>query len=138
MIGASRVREALDGGEAFRAICKCTPDLLITDYSMAPEDGIALTRAVRDEAQSPNPFLPVIMVTAHSDRRRIALARDAGVNGLLHKPVTPKQLSDLIADAICDPKPFIRTRTYFGPDRRERRTVCVRKERRALATGAVW
>ena len=135
MIGAARVREACDGGEAFLAIRGDAPDLLITDYGMAPEDGVDLTRAVRDESRSPNPYLPVIMVTAYTDRKRIGVARDAGVNGLLHKPVTPQELSRSIANAIGDPQPFIRTRAYFGPDRRGGRAASVRDERRAPATG---
>jgi CheY-like chemotaxis protein len=135
LIGTARVRDACDGGEAFLAICGDAPDLLITDYDMAPEDGIELTRAVRDESRSPDPYLPVIMVTAFYDKKHIGLARDAGVNNVLHKPVTPKELSRCIADAIDDPQPFIRTRAYFGPDRRGGGAVLVRNERRAPATG---
>jgi len=122
MVGAARIREARDGTEAFLAICGELPDLLITDYGMAPKDGIELTQAVRDESRSPNPYLPVIMVTAYTDNERISLARDAGVNCLLHKPVSPLELSSSIAEAIDDPQPFIRTRAYFGPDRRIRRS----------------
>ena len=136
LIGTGRVREACDGGEAFLAICRDVPDLVITDYDMVPKDGIELTRAVRDEARSPDPFLPVIMVTAFTDKAHVNLARDAGVNDVLHKPVTPTELSHCIADAIDDPQPFIRTRAYFGPDRRGGRTVLVRDERRAPAAGA--
>lgn len=136
LIGAVRVREACDGGEAFLAICGDAPNLLITDYGMVPEDGIELTRSVRDESRSPNPYLPVIMVTAYTDKKHIGLARDAGVNGLLHKPVTPQELSRSIADAMDDPQPFIRTRAYFGPDRRCGRAILVRNERRALVSGA--
>lgn len=136
MIGVSRVREAREGVEAFQVICERPPDLLITDYGMAPDDGVTLTRNVRDETRSPNPFLSVVMVTAYTDSRRIGLARDAGVSGLLHKPVSPRELSQTIADVIGDPRPFIRTRAYFGPDRRRGRDVMVRNERRALAVAA--
>ena len=136
MIGASRIREACEGAEAFRVICADTPDLLITDYGMAPEDGVALTQKVRNEDLSPNPYLPVVMVTAYTDKQRIGLARDAGVSGLLHKPVSPQELSRTIADAVGDPAPFIRTRTYFGPDRRSGRGVIVRNERRAPVAAA--
>lgn len=131
MIGISRVREARDGREAFEMICTGAPDLLITDYGMEPEDGIDLTLSVRDDSRSPDHYLPVIMVTAYTDSRRIGLARDAGVNGLLHKPVSPRELTRSIADTVGDPRPFIRTRYYFGPDRRANRNVLVRSERRA-------
>lgn len=133
MVGAARVREACDGGEAFQAICEDPPDLLITDYGMVPQDGIALTRSVRNDARSPNEFLPIVMVTAYTDKKRIGLARDAGVHVVLHKPVTPGELRHKITDVIDDPPPFIRTRNYFGPDRRSGGTVAVRNERRALA-----
>lgn len=135
MIGAARIREACDGEEAFAAICGDVPDLLITDYGMTPDDGVDLTLAVRDDLRSPNPYLPVIMVTAYTDKRHVGKARDAGVNGLLHKPVTPLELSRSIADVIDDARPFIRTRAYFGPDRRTRGAVKIRNERRAPATG---
>ncbi len=111
------------------------PDLLITDYGMAPDDGVDLTLAVRDESRSPNPYLPVIMVTAYTDKRHMGKARDAGVSGLLHKPVTPLALSRSIANVIDDARPFIRTRAYFGPDRRTRTAVEIRNERRAPPSG---
>lgn len=133
LMGAARVREAGDGGEAFRAICEDAPDLLITDYGMAPQDGIALTRSVRTDARSPNAFLPIIMVTAYTDKKRIGTARDAGVHQLLHKPIAPEDLALKISEVIDDPRPFIRTRNYFGPDRRSGRTVAARNERRAPA-----
>lgn len=133
MIGAARMREAGDGAEAFQIICEDAPDLLITDYGMAPQDGVELTRAVRADAESPNAYLPIIMVTAYTDGKRIGMAREAGVNLLLHKPVTPEELVRHITDVISDPQPFIRTRNYFGPDRRSGRAVAVRNERRAPA-----
>jgi DNA-binding NarL/FixJ family response regulator len=136
LLEASRIREVEEGAEAFREICADTPDLLITDYGMAPEDGVELTRKVRNKDVSPNPYLPVIMVTAYTDKARISLARDAGVSGLLHKPVSPQELSHTIADVIGDPRPFIRTRDYFGPDRRSGRGIVVRNERRAPSAAA--
>lgn len=135
MIRVARVREAGDGEEAFRMICEDAPDLLITDYGMAPQDGVELTQAVRTDARSTNTYLPIIMVTAYTDGKRISRAREVGVNLLLHKPVTPEELSRQITGVIVDPRPFIRTRNYFGPDRRSGRGVTVRNERRALAGG---
>jgi len=135
LIGVERVREAGDGAEAFRAICEDAPDLLITDYGMVPLDGVELTRAVRTDVESPNEYLPIIMVTAHTDKQKIGMARDAGVNLLLQKPVTPQELVQHITNVIGDPQPFIRTRNYFGPDRRSGRAVAVRNERRALSGG---
>lgn len=135
MIGAARVREAADGAAAFEAICDDAPDLLITDFDMAPLDGVELTRSVRADAKSPNAFLPIIMVTAHTDGRKIARARASGVHLLLHKPVAPEDLSRQIIGVMGDPRPFIRTRNYFGPDRRSGAPAMVQNDRRALVAG---
>lgn len=116
--GVSRIREAADGGEAFRIIRDDPPDIVVTDYGMEPEDGVVLLLNIRNRDISPNPYMPVVMVTAYTERSRVRSARDAGVNDLLHKPVSPQQLWESIALAIKDPRPFIETRNYFGPDRR--------------------
>lgn len=116
--GVSRVREASDGADAYEAIAAAPPDLLVTDYQMEPVDGVRLIRRIRRSAEDAVRFLPIIMVTACAESAKLALARDAGVNAILRKPVSLRDLADGMT-AICrDPLPFIRTRGYFGPDRR--------------------
>jgi CheY-like chemotaxis protein len=129
--GAGRIREAADGGEAFRIVREDPPDIVVTDYGMEPEDGVELLLKIRDRNLSPNPYLPVVMVTAYTERSRIRKARDAGVNAVLHKPVSPQQLWNSVAEAMNDPRPFIETRNYFGPDRRAVRAAYDGPERRA-------
>jgi DNA-binding response OmpR family regulator len=83
-------------------------------------DGIALTRHIRTSENSPNPFMPIIMVTGHTERARVEEARDAGVTEFLAKPVTPKNLYSRIAEIVERPRAFVRTESYFGPDRRRK------------------
>jgi hypothetical protein len=45
-------------------------------------------------------------------------ARDAGVTEFLAKPISAKALYQRILNVVASPRPFIRTKTYFGPDRR--------------------
>jgi DNA-binding response OmpR family regulator len=47
-------------------------------------------------------------------------ARDAGVNEFVAKPVTARTLLDRIVATIYRPRAFVRTKDYFGPDRRRR------------------
>ena len=56
----------------------------------------------------------------HSTMRRIAEARDAGVNEILAKPVTVRGVLSRISEVIENPRPFVRTPDYFGPERRRR------------------
>lgn len=116
--GVKRIREATDGSEAFALIGESVPDMLLTDYGMSPLDGVALTRLLRDKVRSPAPLLPILMITAYTDKERMRLARDAGVQDVLHKPVTPQSLVEHVARIRGNPMPYVQTRNYFGPDRR--------------------
>ena len=58
------------------------------------------------------------MLTGHSERARVMAARDAGVTEFLTKPISAKGLYQRIVNVVFNPRPFIRTETYFGPDRR--------------------
>jgi DNA-binding response OmpR family regulator len=48
----------------------------------------------------------------------VVAARDAGVTEFLTKPISAKALYQRILNVVANPRPFIKTKTYFGPDRR--------------------
>jgi hypothetical protein len=48
----------------------------------------------------------------------VTVARDAGVTEFLAKPISAKGLYQRILNVVASPRPFIKTKTYFGPDRR--------------------
>jgi two-component system chemotaxis response regulator CheY len=116
--GAEAVREVGDGAEAFRALSVFPADIAVVDFNMAPLDGVAFTRLLRNSSDSPNPYLPVIMMTGHAERRRVNEARDAGVHEFVVKPLTARSVLARLDAVIFRPRPFIRTDDYFGPCRR--------------------
>jgi len=61
---------------------------VITDWRMEPLDGLDLTRIIRTGEDSPNPFVPIIMLTGYTEVARVHEARDAGVTEFLAKPVS--------------------------------------------------
>lgn len=93
-------------------------DLLITDWHMEPMDGIELVIHLRTAPDSPNPYIPIIMLTGHGDRERVVEARDAGVNMFMAKPISAKAMYERLVWMINNPLPFIKSGAYFGPDRR--------------------
>jgi CheY-like chemotaxis protein len=117
-LGVNAVHEAGDGGEALAVLERAEPDFVLTDLTMKPIDGIAFTLDVRNSPRSPNPFVPIIMVTGHTERARVLAARDAGVTEFLAKPITARNLFLRIAAIVERPRPFVRSPLYFGPDRR--------------------
>ena len=116
--GIRKVVEAGDGGTGLQMLRDHAIDLAIVDYNMFPLDGVEFTRLVRNSPDSANPYLPIIMMTGHSAKKRVYEARDAGVTEFLAKPITAKGVLDRIQSVIWKPRPFVKTDGYFGPDRR--------------------
>ncbi len=134
VLGGRRISEAKDVEGAWRQVLTDPPpDLLIVDWEMLEADGLELVRRVRHDDASPNKFMPIIMLTAHSEKSRIYTARDAGVNEFVIKPISPKTLFDRINEVIEHPRKFIRTKDFFGPDRRRKKVSYTGEERRKQA-----
>jgi CheY-like chemotaxis protein len=119
-IGVTRIYEANDGAEGLQMMRDHDVDIVMTDLSMQPLDGIDFVRLLRNSPDSPNKMAPVIMVTGHSTLARVHEARDAGVNEFLAKPLTARGVIERLHQAIEHPRPFVRCEDYFGPDRRRR------------------
>jgi CheY-like chemotaxis protein len=119
-IGVTEVFEASDGAQALQAMRHRPVDIVMTDLAMEPLDGIDFLRLLRNSADSPDPLCPVIMITGHTAQKRVAEARDAGVNEFLAKPVTARGIIDRLTRIVEHPRPYVRTEDYFGPDRRRR------------------
>lgn len=94
------------------------PDIILSDLVMAPIDGHLLLRWARTSKDSPNRFVPFVMVSGAADREHVASARDHGVSEFLAKPFSAQSVYAHLAQVIYRPRPFIATQEYFGPDRR--------------------
>jgi CheY-like chemotaxis protein len=115
------VAEAADADEGQRELRSHRSDLVITDLAMGrKEDGIMLAREIRLAKNSASTTVPIIMMTGHAEMSRVSAAIDAGVNTFLAKPISARSLADHVSAALNDRRPYIRTETFFGPDRRRR------------------
>jgi CheY-like chemotaxis protein len=134
--GAQRFQEAPDGAEAFKIMQSWSPDIVLIDWEMSPLNGIEFTKMVRNSHRDSERFLPIILISGHSEQWRIAQARDAGVTEYLAKPVSAKSVMSRIRTIVEKPRPFIKAADYFGPDRR-RRMRGYEFERRSYAPNEV-
>ena len=132
-IGVRQVFEANDGAEALHIMRSHQVDIIMTDLAMQPLDGLDFVRKLRNSPESPNPMAPVIMITGHSTQRRVTEARDVGVNEFLSKPVTARGVLERIARVVDNPRAFVRSADYFGPDRRRRSDPTYNGPRRRIA-----
>jgi CheY-like chemotaxis protein len=135
-IGVRHIFEATDGAEALQLMRSHPVDIIMSDLAMQPMDGIDFVRLLRNSPDSPAPMVPVILITGHSTMKRVNEARDVGVNEFLSKPVTAKGVLERITRVVENPRPFVRTPRYFGPDRRRRNDPAYEGPRRRATDGA--
>lgn len=116
--GISKIREAHDGAVALEELNTNLIDIVVMDYALSTLDGVELSELLRSAEDSPNRFVPIIMLSAYTEKWRIEAARDAGVTEFLAKPLCAQDLYLRLMEVIERPRPFVRTPRYFGPDRR--------------------
>lgn len=134
-LGVSQIMEARDGAHALEKMAQTQIDLMIVDWNMEPMDGLSLTRHLRTAEDSPDQFVPVIMLSGHTERARVMEARDAGVTEFMAKPVSARSLYARIVSIIENPRPYVRTEDYFGPDRRRQMLPFDGPDRRKAGDG---
>ena len=116
--GAGKVLSAFGFQRGFDCFCEENPDLVIIDWLEEPLTGLELTKKIRTDARSPNPYVPIILMSGHSSLKRILTARDAGITSFVAKPYTARALYSRIEHLIEQPRPFVRSENFTGPDRR--------------------
>ena len=80
--GAREDYEAKDGAAGLEAFTHYIPDIVITDWAM-PIDGLELMQMIRQPGANANPYVAIIMLTGHSEKKRVTAARDARVTEFL-------------------------------------------------------
>ena len=94
-LGYTVVGEAGDGVAAVNLARALKPDLVLMDIKMPDLDGIAAAQALAQDH-----LVPVLLLTAYSDREFVDRAVDAGVMGYLVKPFAEAQLKPAIEVAL--------------------------------------
>jgi len=117
--GCRRIFEAEDGADGLEKIDAVSPDIVIIDWEMPVLSGPEMIRFMRNPDGFRHAYVPIILLTAHTERHRMIQAKSFGVNEVLRKPVSPKAIYQRVASIMLQPRPFLRTSTYFGPAPRE-------------------
>jgi two-component system chemotaxis response regulator CheY len=120
--GARFIFEAEDGTEAIRQLHATPIDIVICDWLMEPMDGCNFVKHIRSAPDSPDPYIPIIALSAYTEYHRVTSARDSGASEFLAKPIASKTLFERVAAIINEPRPFVDSENYKGPDRRRHRS----------------
>ncbi len=92
--GHKVVGEASTGSDALRIVPEVVPDFVLLDIRMPAPDGIEVARRLRAEFP-----VPVVFLTAFSDRRLLFEAAEAGGYGYIVKPVREGEILAAVAVA---------------------------------------
>jgi CheY-like chemotaxis protein len=108
-------------------------DIIFVDWKMDNMAGIEFTKRVRQDPESPVPTVPIILTTGFTNKERVFQARDVGVTEFLIKPFTVQGLSRHLTHVIENPRQFVVSPEFVGPDRRRRHDAAEahRKRRKA-------
>lgn len=91
--------DATNGLEALAAIERDPPDLLLLDVKMPVLDGLATLQEIR--ASPVHSRLPVISMSAHTEREMVMALVELGLAGFLVKPLKPAETLRRLAPVLA-------------------------------------
>ena len=86
----------------------------LSTSSLAGSDGLDFCRRIRLAPDSPNRYLPIVVITAYSERSRVIDAINAGVDEFLVKPIRAVDVANRVNAVIERRRPFVESRTISG------------------------
>jgi CheY-like chemotaxis protein len=87
---------ASSGEDALAKLANETYDVVYTDIRMPGMDGLEVARRIK----AVRPWLPVVIVTGYGTEANEAEARELGVTGFLHKPLSPEMIEGSASGAF--------------------------------------
>ena len=88
------VSTAFDGASAIAQAEQLLPDLIVLDLEMPGISGFEAVRRLRQNPATED--IPMIAATGYSHQRQLAMAREAGFDQVVVKPIDPDKLVDEI------------------------------------------
>lgn len=84
------VSAVAEGEAALASLASSVPDILISDINLPGMDGFTLAKSVRDEVKLR--YIPIILITAQTERDYLAKGFERGANDFLFKPFRKNEL----------------------------------------------
>ena len=89
-----RTIEAADGFQAVKAAMDRRVDLILLDIMLPGMDGLEVLKRLRGEEKTKE--IPIIAVTARSQKEEIISTMEAGANGYIIKPFTQETVLEKV------------------------------------------
>ncbi len=118
-LGVGRLEDCGTIRDAWRHLAEDQYNVLFLDWS-SDLDAVAFLKALRARS-NPHRMLPVVVTTGFVEDHYLSRLNDVGANEVLLKPYCGDTLRHRLSSLLHDPRMFINSDSYFGPDRRRRR-----------------
>jgi len=118
--GAERIQTCATPDSAIWFAENADDPLMVVDWRDDRLDAAQTVRKLRRTKSGAN-RTPVMILTTRNTLLDIELARDAGVDSIALRPVSPRAITERLSDITAKPRRFINGLSYSGPDRRVRR-----------------
>jgi len=115
--GVLHIALARNVPEGLKAIYAEHYDAVVLDFFLGDLDGADFARQVRHDETCRNRSVPILLITGQPDHHKVLKVRDAGINGMMAKPIAPKDLYWRLNVLLARPRPFVVSANYVGPMR---------------------
>jgi CheY-like chemotaxis protein len=92
------------GAAAVEAVKNTPYDIVLMDIFMRDMDGATVARMIRSLPE-PSCSIPILALTADVSEEDAAILRTAGMNGIVGKPVSQRELAGALRDAVWSSLP---------------------------------
>ncbi len=100
-----------NGEQAWKAILRATPSLVVTDIEMPGASGLDLLCSLRSHSSTQIRSIPVIVISSLVDRDIQQFVQDVGATYYLPKPLD-KEVTQSVVSNLCK---FVNNATAMGP-----------------------
>lgn len=125
-VGIRDVQTATDPKKALGLMLHTEVNLVVTHHDLK------FVKFLRQNKASPSQEVPVIMITSRVSPEDIFAIRDAGVNEIAVKPCSISQLAQRIEAVATNPRRFVWSENFTGPNRRRKDSPFGGPERREV------
>ena len=89
---------AINGVEALDKALTKAPNLIILDLLLPDISGHEICQKLKEDKQTEN--IPILFLTGHNNPNDVVESFEQGVENYITKPISPKQLSHYIEEAL--------------------------------------
>ncbi len=117
-LGCTQITIARSAEEATEICAETLFDMVICNWDLPGMNGVDFCKAFRRNHKSNQQMLPIILYSSRNQLQDVIAARDSGIHEYVILPFTSKALIEKLYMIAEQPRNFLLTDIFVGPDRR--------------------